>query len=255
VLVDPVARDVGAEIGARRDAHRLRGADVGHLDQRAGARVALAEEQEIVGLLLRQHRQVGLHVAGGQARGDAGQAAGADVGADLLRVSSIDRHREPPDVYLRCPSRGQSSGLPSTWGRSPRSTRSISAVTWSAMARMVSRVTPATWGETITFSSWKSRLSDDAGSSSNTSIPAARIFPVSSPATRAFSSWVLPRDVLTKITPSFIRATAAASIMWCVSAVCGVWQVSTSAWRSTEAMSGIGSTPRLPTSSGGTYLS
>ncbi len=78
---------------------------------------------------------------------------------------------------------------------------------------MVSRVTPAMWGETITFSSWKKRLSEDAGSSSKTSMPAARILPLSSPATRAFSSWVLPREVFTKITPSFIWATAAASIM------------------------------------------
>lgn len=110
-------------------------------------------------------------------------------------------------------------------------------------------------GETITFSSWKKRLSEDAGSSSKTSMPAARIFPLSSPTTSAFSSWVLPRDVFTKMTPSFIWATAAASIMWCVSLVCGVWQVTTSAWRSTEAMSGMGSTPRLRISSAGTYLS
>src|SRR4029077_8443889 len=256
VLVDAVARQVGAEVGAGRHADRLGRAHVGDLDQRARPRVALAEEQEVVGLLPRQHREVGLHEAGGQARGHGGQASGPDVGANLLRMAGVDRHGAASrSVYLRCPSLGQRSGLPRTWGFSPRSTRSISAVTCSAIPRIVSRVTPAMWGDTMTFSSWNRRLSEDAGSSSKTSMPAVRIFPLSSPATSAFSSWVLPRDVFTKITPSFIWATAAASIMWCVSAVCGVWHVTTSASRSTEAMSGMGSTPRLRTSSAGTYLS
>ena len=58
-----------------------------------------------------------------------------------------------------------------------------------------------------------------------------------------------------KMTPGFIWATAAASIMWWVSFVCGVWQVTTSAARSTEAMSGMGSTPRFRSSSADTYLS
>ena len=98
-------------------------------------------------------------------------------------------------------------------------------------------------------------MSEDTGSSSKTSSPAARIFPLSSPASSADSSCVLPREVLMKITPSFIWATAAALIMWCVSFVCGVWQVTTSAARSTEARSGMGSTPRLRSSSADTYLS
>src|SRR6266850_6570088 len=216
VLVDAVPGNVRAQIGPRGYPHGLGRAHVGYLDQRAGPRVALAEEQEVVGLFLRQHREVGLHEAGGQPGGDAGEPARPDVGPDLLRVARVDRHlwclsRRP--VYLRCPSRGQRSALASTCGFSPRSTRSISAVTWSAIPRMLSRVTPAIWGETITFSSWKNRLSEDAGSSSNTSMPAARILPLSSPATSAASSWVLPREVFTKITPSFIWATAAASIM------------------------------------------
>ena len=68
VLVDAIARDVRAQIGARRHPHRLGRAHVGHLDERARPRVALAEEQEVVGLLPRQHREVGLHEAGGRAR-------------------------------------------------------------------------------------------------------------------------------------------------------------------------------------------
>jgi hypothetical protein len=50
VLVDPVARNVRAEIRARRDADGLWRADVGDFDQRARSRIALAEQQEVVRL-------------------------------------------------------------------------------------------------------------------------------------------------------------------------------------------------------------
>src|SRR5881275_988801 len=58
VLVDAVAGNVGAEIGTRRDPHRLRRADVGHLDERTRPRVALTEEQKVVRAVPRQHREI-----------------------------------------------------------------------------------------------------------------------------------------------------------------------------------------------------
>jgi hypothetical protein len=93
VLVDPIARQVGAQVGARRDADRLGRAHVRHLDQRARAGVALAEEQEVVGVFLGQHGHVGLDEAGALARGDAAELAASDVRSDLSRVARVDRHR------------------------------------------------------------------------------------------------------------------------------------------------------------------
>ena len=108
VLVDPVARDVRAQVRARRDADGFGRAHVRHLDERTRPRVALAEEQEVVRVVPREHGQVRLHVAGAEPGGDAGQLAGADVGTDLARMSTVDRHtrilpRSPqarPDVRV-----------------------------------------------------------------------------------------------------------------------------------------------------------
>src|SRR5204863_9964996 len=91
-LVDPVAGNVGAEIGAPRDAHRLGRAHVRHLDERARSRVALAEQEEIVGLVPRQDRQVGLDVVLTETRGDSPDLAVSDVLPYLPRMARVDRH-------------------------------------------------------------------------------------------------------------------------------------------------------------------
>src|SRR5262249_51366457 len=68
------------------------------------------------------------------------------------RLRDVDGER--PDVHAaqrRWAGRGQTSGLASTSGRSPRSTRRISAVTWSDAWRFASTVTPATWLEQTTL--------------------------------------------------------------------------------------------------------
>ena len=74
------------------DADRLRRPDVGHLDQRARSRIALAEEQEVVGQLARQHGEVGLHVTGAEPGRDARERAAPDIGPDLPRVPRVDGH-------------------------------------------------------------------------------------------------------------------------------------------------------------------
>src|SRR5947199_332149 len=83
---------VGPEVGARGHADRLGRSDVGDLDQRARPRVALAEEQEIVRVVLRQHREIGLHEVLPESGRDAVELATPDVGPDLARVSRVDRH-------------------------------------------------------------------------------------------------------------------------------------------------------------------
>src|SRR3989442_1560929 len=92
VLVDPVARQVGAEVRARRHAHRLRRADVGDFQQRARSWITLAEEQEVVGSVPGEHREVRLDVTLAEAGGDARQLAPPDVGADLAGGARVDRH-------------------------------------------------------------------------------------------------------------------------------------------------------------------
>src|SRR5712692_1673116 len=94
VLVDPVARQVGPQVGARRRADRLGRAHIGHLDQRTRARVALAEEEEVVGVVPGQHGHVGLNEAGAEAGRDAGKLAASDIRADLSRVTGINRHHD-----------------------------------------------------------------------------------------------------------------------------------------------------------------
>src|SRR2546429_240339 len=70
----------------------LGAADVGDFDQRTRPRIALAEEQEVVRIVLRQHGEVGLHVALAQSGRHAAELAAADIGANLARMASIDRH-------------------------------------------------------------------------------------------------------------------------------------------------------------------
>src|SRR4029077_9295825 len=181
---DPVARDVGPEICPGRHAHRLRRADVGHLDQRARSRIALAEQQEVVRLLFREHRQVGLDEVLAKARGDSRQLAAPDVLPDFPRVTRVDRHRGILPLFgpmafpagrprpasrsgggtgarYRWPRRVHTSGLTSTSGRSPRKTRSISPETCMAAWRVASRVTPATCEEHTTFCRLRIGLSAD----------------------------------------------------------------------------------------------
>src|SRR5947207_1396241 len=92
VLVDAVLRDVRSEVGARRHADGLRRADVGHFQERARARVALAEEQEIVGGVPREHREVRLDEVLPQAGRDTRELAPPDVLPDLPGVARVDGH-------------------------------------------------------------------------------------------------------------------------------------------------------------------
>ena len=73
----------------------------------------------------------------------------------------------------RRPRRAQTSGLTSTSGRSPRSTRSISATTCMLTARLACTVTPATCCEQTRVGRLKIGLSTGLGSSLKTSSPAA----------------------------------------------------------------------------------
>ena len=95
VLVDAVPRHVGPEVGARSDPGGFGRARVGHFDERARPRVALAEQEEIVGLLLRQDGEVGLDEARGQARGHARKLAAANIGPDLSWMTRINWHDWP----------------------------------------------------------------------------------------------------------------------------------------------------------------
>ena len=63
VLVDAVFRDVARDVAARAELREGAAARVGDLQQRAGLRVALAEQQEVPGQLLGQHDEVALRVA------------------------------------------------------------------------------------------------------------------------------------------------------------------------------------------------
>ena len=78
VAPDPVARDVGAQVGARRHLRGLGRAGVGDVEHRARLRVGDAEAQEVERVGLRQRDEVGLGVAGGEARGRPGVLARAD---------------------------------------------------------------------------------------------------------------------------------------------------------------------------------
>src|SRR6266568_7410771 len=105
-------------------------------------------------------------------------------------------------LYLR-PRRGHTSGFTRTSGFSPRSTRSISPATCTAICLFASCVTPATCEEQTTCSRFRSGLSTGVGSSSQTSRPAAARWPRVSASKSARSSCTGPREVLTKIAPGF----------------------------------------------------
>ena len=82
----PVARDVGAQVGAGRHLRRLGGTGVGDVEHRARPRVLDAEAQEVEGVGLGQRDEVGLGVAGGEAGGRPRVLAGADRVAQLPGV-------------------------------------------------------------------------------------------------------------------------------------------------------------------------
>src|SRR5581483_9566434 len=130
VPVDPVLRDVRAEIRAGGDAGRLRVPGVGHLDERARPRVALAEDEEVVGLGPREDDQVGLHVPGREPRRASRVPALPDRLTDLLRrlpelhgvassssrghygVAPGGRQRPPPDRLVAAALAGLGRGAP-----------------------------------------------------------------------------------------------------------------------------------------------
>jgi hypothetical protein len=81
-----IARNIGADVEILAERGQPRIARRGHGEQRTGLRVALAEEPELIGVLLRQDADVSLHVAGRHARGVAAKLAGADGAAQLAWV-------------------------------------------------------------------------------------------------------------------------------------------------------------------------
>src|SRR5207253_7368867 len=100
VLVNPISWQVGSQIRSGSHPRRFWRSDVGDLDQRARPWIALAEQQEIVRMILGQHGEVRLHVSLAQSGRHARELAAADVGADLARMASVDRHeRILPDSY------------------------------------------------------------------------------------------------------------------------------------------------------------
>src|SRR5881296_1816804 len=159
------------------------------------------------------------------------------------------------EPFYLWPRRGHTSGFTSTSGFSPRSTRSISPATCTALCRFASRVTPATCGEQTTFSRFRRGLSRGVGSSSHTSRPAAPRCPRVRASKSARSSCTGPREVLTKMAPGFMSASVFALIMCVVSDVSGVWHVRTSTCGRRASRLFTGSAPRRRTSSSGTYLS
>ena len=74
--IDTVARQVGAQVGAGRDEGRLGTTGLGHVEQRARLRVALAEQQEVERQLERHDDEVRLDVRPRRERPDA--VVGAD---------------------------------------------------------------------------------------------------------------------------------------------------------------------------------
>ena len=85
VLEDPVAREVGAQVAAR-GALGFHAARIDHLQQWARPRIALAEEEEIEGVLARNRHQVRLRMGGREPGGRARPFAAAD-GATRLRCA------------------------------------------------------------------------------------------------------------------------------------------------------------------------
>jgi len=92
ILVDPIAGDVRAEVRTGGNPDWLRRAHVRDFHQWAGPGIALAEQQEVVGVIPWQNGQIRLDVARAQARGDASDYALPDVLSDFAWGSSIDGH-------------------------------------------------------------------------------------------------------------------------------------------------------------------
>ena len=117
VAVDAVARHVGAQVGPGGDAPRLRVARLGHVEQRARLRVALAEQQEVERQVPRHDDEVGLDVARGQAGRRAGRVRRRGSGAHVRprsRVAGRSLSRLPISPMRFSGSAYSSNGSPST---------------------------------------------------------------------------------------------------------------------------------------------
>ena len=91
------------------------------------------------------------------------------------------------------------------------------------------------------------------GSASNTSMPTAPIFPAAKKSASDFSSKMPPRAVLTRTTPSFMRAYWSGPNMPIVSFVLGRWTVMKSASGTTASTSSKSATPSCSARSGLQY--
>ena len=93
-----IARDVGAdiEVGGER---RNRGiARLRYAEQRARLRIGLAEAQEILRVIMRQDRQIALHVAVGETGGRRIERAGARRETDI--EAGVERSRDSRQPHL-----------------------------------------------------------------------------------------------------------------------------------------------------------
>jgi hypothetical protein len=90
IAPDPVSRQISADVEIVPKRRQARVAGLGHGQHRAGFGVGLGKAQKIVGQRLGQDHEVGLHIAGGEPGGGAGQFAaaaappGAGSGLDAL---------------------------------------------------------------------------------------------------------------------------------------------------------------------------
>ena len=106
VAIDAIARQVGAQVGPRRDQPRLADAGLGHVQQRTRLRIALAEQQEIKGQLARHHHQVGLDECPWPGRRSSPLSSpsvpAGDTSAARCRHVRLVAHRSSPAIASPC---------------------------------------------------------------------------------------------------------------------------------------------------------
>ena len=88
-LVDLIPGQVAREIGTGGRDGRLDRARLHNLDEGTWLGVPLAEEEEVEGLLLRQHDEVRLHVSGSESRGRPDQGAFPEHASQLGRAGGL----------------------------------------------------------------------------------------------------------------------------------------------------------------------
>ena len=98
VFVDAVFRNIARDVASLAEDGEGAAARLRHLEQRAGFRVALAEQQKIPRQFPGENDEVALRVAVAHARGRRGDLPRPDEGANVLRAGGcvISHGRSPP---------------------------------------------------------------------------------------------------------------------------------------------------------------